>query len=165
MASPRGTNEVERLADLVGPVLRVWATAICARALPVGGGMRRRRARQRCCGRRNVGGTDAWAATRASSFGADASDRISAWRADNGDLALDQRASAVPRPERRRSWSASSVVFGDAEGYVHFLAADGGQLQLRLPTDGSAVIGTPALAGSTILVTTRKGGLFAFRLA
>ena len=39
-----------------------------------------------------------------------------------------------------------------------------GELQLRLPTDGSAVVGTPALAGSTILVTTRKGGLFAFRL-
>ena len=31
------------------------------------------------------------------------------------------------------------------------------------PTDGSAVVGTPVLAGTTMLVVTRNGGLFAFR--
>jgi hypothetical protein len=34
---------------------------------------------------------------------------------------------------------------------------------LRLPTDGSPAIGTPALSGTTMLVATRDGGLFAFR--
>ena len=34
---------------------------------------------------------------------------------------------------------------------------------LRLPTDGKPVVGTPALSGNTLLVSTRGGGLFAFR--
>jgi hypothetical protein len=34
---------------------------------------------------------------------------------------------------------------------------------LRLATDGSAVVGKPALSGTTLLVVTRNGGLFAFR--
>ena len=55
------------------------------------------------------------------------------------------------------------MVFGDREGQVHFLAAADGQLQLRLPTDGKPVVGTPALSGTTLLVATRAGGLFAFR--
>ena len=29
--------------------------------------------------------------------------------------------------------------------------------------DGSAIVGTPVLAGTTLLVATRGGGLFAFR--
>jgi hypothetical protein len=59
---------------------------------------------------------------------------------------------------------AGQVVFGDAEGQVHFLSASDGQTQLRLPTDGSPVVGTPAVAGKTMLVVTRNGGLFGFRV-
>ena len=55
----------------------------------------------------------------------------------------------------------STVAFGDFQGYVHFLSQTTGELQLRLPTDGSAVVGTPALSGQTMLVVTRNGGLFA----
>jgi outer membrane protein assembly factor BamB len=55
------------------------------------------------------------------------------------------------------------VLFGDVEGFVHFLAAATGEQQLRLPTDGSPVVGTPVISGNTVLVTTRDGGLFAFR--
>ena len=46
---------------------------------------------------------------------------------------------------------------------MHFLARESGQVLLRLPTDGTPVVGSPVLAGSTLLVTTRGGGLFAFR--
>ena len=56
-----------------------------------------------------------------------------------------------------------AVVFGDAEGYVHFLARDSGETLQRLPTDGSAIVGRPTLAGDTLLVVTRSGGVFAFR--
>jgi outer membrane protein assembly factor BamB len=55
------------------------------------------------------------------------------------------------------------VVVGDLEGQVHFLDRDSGQVVLRLPTDGSAVQGAPVLSGTTLLVATRNGGLFAFR--
>jgi outer membrane protein assembly factor BamB len=46
---------------------------------------------------------------------------------------------------------------------VHFLSRTDGQTLLRLPTDGSPVVAPPAVAGSTLLVATRNGGLFAFR--
>jgi hypothetical protein len=54
-------------------------------------------------------------------------------------------------------------VFGDFEGYVHFLARDTGETLLRLPTDGSAIVGSPVRSNATLLVATRNGGLFAFR--
>ena len=56
-----------------------------------------------------------------------------------------------------------TLVFGDGEGYVHFLDAAGGQTLLRLSTDGTPVVATPVAAGNTVLVVTRDGGLFAFR--
>jgi hypothetical protein len=56
-----------------------------------------------------------------------------------------------------------TVVFGDFEGIVHFLDSSDGQTLLRLPTDGSPVVGKPTLSDTTLLVVTRKGGLFAFR--
>ena len=55
------------------------------------------------------------------------------------------------------------VVFGDSEGYLHFLAAATGEPQLRLSTDGKAVVGTPLLVGRTMIVTTAGGGVHAFQ--
>ena len=59
--------------------------------------------------------------------------------------------------------AGNSVVMGDSEGFVHFLSLTTGETQQRLATDGSPVVGTPAMAGGTVLVITRNGGLFAFR--
>ena len=56
-----------------------------------------------------------------------------------------------------------TVVFGDGDGYVHFLSASNGEQQLRLPTDGKAVVGTPAVVGTTLIVVTQGGGVYAFR--
>jgi len=46
---------------------------------------------------------------------------------------------------------------------LHFLSRETGETLLRLPTDGSQVVGPPVLSGTTMLVATRAGGLFAFR--
>jgi hypothetical protein len=46
---------------------------------------------------------------------------------------------------------------------VHWLSRDTGDALLRLPTDGTAVVAAPVVAGATMLVVTRAGGLFAFR--
>ena len=55
------------------------------------------------------------------------------------------------------------LVFGDLEGYVHFLDRNNGTPLLRLPTDGSPVVGAPVHVGNTIAVTTRDGSVYAFR--
>jgi outer membrane protein assembly factor BamB len=109
-----------------------------------------------------VGGIEAVGSNADRVFGADASDRITAWRVDNGDVAWTSERFLY-RGLGGALAVGSSVVFGDGEGQVHFLSAASGELQLRLPTDGSGVVGAPALAGSTMLVVTRRGGLYAFR--
>ncbi|MEO5734745.1 MAG: outer membrane protein assembly factor BamB [Rubrivivax sp.] len=160
MASPRGSNEVERLADLIGPAVRVGSRA-CARSF---------QAAVACADvergallwSRNVGGIQAVGSDAERIYGADASDRISAWRALNGEVAWTSE-KLLYRGLSGALAVGPSVVFGDREGFVHFLSSEAGEQQLRLPTDGSAVVGTPALSGNTLLVATRKGGLYAFR--
>ncbi len=160
LASPRGTNEVERLADLVGPAVRV-GDRVCARAFQSAVACVDA-AKGSLLWTRNVGGIQAVASDGELVFGADASDRLTAWRADSGDVAWTSE-KYLYRGLSGGLALGPSLVFGDSEGFVHFLATANGELQLRLPTDGSAVIGAPSLSGSTLLVTTRKGGLFAFR--
>ena len=111
---------------------------------------------------RSTGGINAIGGDDETVFGADASDRIVAWRTANGETLWTSERMLF----RGLSAPASvgpTVVFGDFEGYVHFLDRKDGQPLLRLSTDGSAVVGRPALSGNTLLVVTRKGGLFAFR--
>jgi len=158
MANPRGTNEVERLADLVGPPLRLGDT-VCARAFQSAVG----------CARadtgtlrwsRNVGGIQPVGGDTELVVGGDASDRITAWKTPSGDIAWTQEGLLY------RGLSAPlvldhAVLFGDFEGYVHALARVDGQLIGRLATDGSPVAAQPVRSGNTVLVVTRNGGLFA----
>jgi outer membrane assembly lipoprotein YfgL len=161
MASPRGSNEVERLADLLGPAVRV-GDRVCARAFQSTVACADA-ARGTVLWSRNVGGIQAVGGDAELLFGADASDRITAWKAVNGDVAWTQE-KLLYRGLSGALATGPCVVFGDSQGQVHFLAAATGEQQLRLPTDGKPVIGTPVLAGNTVMVTTQGGGLYAFRL-
>lgn len=160
MAQPRGTNEVERLADLVGPPVRV-GDRVCARAFQSAVACADA-ARGAVLWSRNVGGVQAVGGDAELLIGADASDRITAWRAATGDVVWNNE-QLLYRGLGGALVVGPVVVFGDSEGWVHFLSAASGEQQLRLPTSGGAVVGTPALSGQTLLVTTRGGGLFAFR--
>jgi len=160
VTSPRGTNEVERLADLVGPVSRV-GNSVCVRAFQNAVGcVEVDRAALKWS--QNGGGLQAVGGDAETVFGADASDRVTARRRAGGEVVwtsdlLLNRGLSAPAP------LGPTVVFGDFEGQVHFLARDSGKPLLRLPTDGSRVVAAPALSGTTLLVVTAKGGLFAFR--
>ncbi len=159
-ASPRGTNEVERLADLVGPAQRE-GDSLCMRAfqaavacVDVGRGVLAWS--QATGGQKPVGGDAAFV------FGADATDRISARRRANGEVAWTNE-SFLNRGLSAPASTGSTVVFGDVEGYLHFLDRETGNPVLRLPTDGSEIVAPPVVSGTTLLVVTRRGGLFAFR--
>ena len=161
LASPRGTNEVERLADLVGPAAR-HGDRVCARAFQAAVGCVDAQ-QGTLLWSRNAGGVEGIGGDAELIVGADASSRITAWKAGSGEIAwaserLLHRGLSAPLV------AGASVVFGDVEGQVHFLARDGGAPQLRLPTDGSPVMAAPVLAGGTIVVVTRAGGLFGLRL-
>jgi outer membrane assembly lipoprotein YfgL len=163
VTSPRGTNEVERLNDLVGPLLRVGDT-LCARAFQTAVGCVAVSGDNRASVRwsRNAGGQQAVGGDAEFIFGADGSDRVSAWRAATGDLAWTQERLLYRNLSAPLS-AGKTVMFGDLEGQVHFLAREDGKTLLRLPTDGSPVMAQPVLSGTTMLVVTRNGGLFAFR--
>lgn len=160
IASPRGTNEVERLADLVAPAARV-GDIICARAFQSAVGCVDA-ARGVLGWSKNLGGIHGVAADEQSVFAADASDRITAWERDDGDVAWtsdDLRFRALSSP----LVNGRTVVFGDYEGQLHFLDRSNGKPLLRLPTDGEAIVGAPVKAGDNIVAVTRDGGVFAFR--
>ena len=161
MATPRGSNEVERLADLVGPPLRM-GERVCMRAFQSSVACADA-ARGAVVWSRSVGGANAVGGDTERIVGADASDRITAWRAATGDVVWSSE-KLLYRGLSGAAVVGSTVVFGDAEGWLHFLNAATGEPQLRLPTDGKAVVGVPVLAGTTLLVTTQSGGLYAFRL-
>ena len=160
VGSPRGANEIERLADLVGPAVRI-GDLVCARSFQAAVGCVNAE-RGATLWSKNIGGTDAVAGDAEFVFAADASDRITAWKTDSGDVAwssdkLLYRTLGSPLSVGR------TLVFGDADGTVHFFARDSGEALLRMTTDGSAIVAAPVVSGTTMLVVTRKGGLFAFR--
>ena len=160
LATPRGSNEVERLADLVGPAVR-RGDRVCARAFQNAVGCVDV-AKPAVLWTRNNAGATALGGTDDRVFGGDASDRLTAWSLATGDVSWTNER-LLYRGLSGALAIGPSVVFGDIEGQVHFLSAADGSSQLRLPTDGKPVVGTPVLSGTTLLVTTRAGGLFAFR--
>ena len=161
LATPRGTNEVERLADLIGPAVRV-GDRLCARAFQSSAGCLDA-SRGTLLWSKGSGGAQAVAADNERVIGGDASDRISAWKAATGDV-IWSNEKLLNRGLSGALLVNNVVLFGDLEGYVHFLSAVTGETQQRLPTDGSPVVGTPVQLDGTVLVATRNGGLFAFRL-
>ena len=159
VGSPRGANEIERLADMVGPAARA-GDMLCARSFQANVGCVDGD-RGTLLWVKKFGGTDAVGADAEFVFAADASDRITAWNV-KGDVAwtsdkLLYRTLSAPLS------MGKSVVFGDADGTLHFLARDTGDALLRLTTDGSPVVVQPVVSGGVMLAVTRKGGLFAFR--
>ncbi len=160
LATPRGTNEIERLTDLVGPLTRAGDT-VCARAF---------QATVACIDAAR--GALRWSVPNAGAqavggdaelvVGADASGRLSAWRTATGEVAWTNETLRYRELSGVLLAGAVAIV-GDLEGQVHFLARATGDVVLRLPTDGTPIVGTPVLSGATVLVATRGGGLFAFR--
>ena len=160
VGSPRGANEIERLADLVGPAGRV-GDVLCARSFQAAVGCVDAE-KGTVVWSKNIGGTDGVSADAQFVFGADASDRVTAWKTASGEVAwssdkLQYRGLSSPLSVGK------TVVFGDEDGTLHWLSRETGEAQLRLSTDGGAIVAAPVVSGKTMLVVSRKGGLFAFR--
>ncbi|MBV8501100.1 MAG: outer membrane protein assembly factor BamB [Paucibacter sp.] len=160
LANPRGTNEVERLADLVGPAFR-QGTTICARAFQSAVGCANAD-RGAPLWMRNTSGAEAIGGDAEQVYAADASDRLSAYKLANGDTAwlaeqfLNRKLSAP-------LGFAGAVMVGDFEGYLHFLDPKSGKTVARVQTDGSAIAQVPVQLDGTALVITAKGGIYAVR--
>lgn len=160
LATPRGSNEVERLADLVGPALRM-GDVVCARAFQSSVACADV-ARGALRWTRNAGGNQAVGGNGAVIVGADGSDRMSGWRAESGELLWSHERFLNRDLGGVAAWGAW-VAVGDAQGFVHVLEPASGRTLLRLNTDGGAIEAALRVSDKVAVAVTRKGGVYAWR--
>lgn len=150
---------MERLADVVQGVSRSGST-LCGRAFQAGVG----------CIDANRG-TVLWSQASNGATGLSGDDRAVFGVEGDGRIRAWERASGKPLwTSERLRWRqltgplalGRSVVVGDANGFVHLMSREDGSPLNRLSTDGSAVVATPVVAGQTLVVVTRSGGVFGF---
>lgn len=159
VALPRGTTELERVADITSlPVLD--GNMVCAAAF---------QGRTACLDASR--GSVLWARDISSDAGIAVDTRTLYVTDDKGAVsALDKgTGSSLWKQDRLLNRQVSGplalgryVVVGDIEGYVHLISRDDGSFAARLPTDGSPISTPPvALDSGTFLVQTRNGGVYA----
>ena len=159
IASPRGTNDVERLVDLVSPVSRL-GSSVCARAFQAAVGCVDAN-RGNVVWTKPANGGVGVSGNEQIVVGSETDGRVLAWRRDNGERGwihdkLLHRGLTAPLVV------GNSVAVGDSFGFLHVLAREDGRLVNRLATDGSAIVAAPVVAANTMVVVTRNGGVFGF---
>jgi outer membrane protein assembly factor BamB len=159
VAVARGTNDVERLVDLVGRVSRV-GDVVCARAFQAAVGCINA-ARGTVLWTKPANGFEGISGDDRNIFGTESDGKVVSWRRDTGDRAwvtdrLLYRTLTAPLALGR------SVIFGDDSGNVHLLSREDGSVLTRLTTDGSAIAAGPVVAGDTMVVVTRNGSIYGF---
>lgn len=160
VGSTRGTNEVERLVDLVAVASRA-GNSLCVRAFQASVACLDG-ATGRLAWSRAAQGHQGLTGDAQTIWGVESDSKVLAWQRQSGaplwrQDALRFRGLSVPL-----IWD-NHVVAGDQEGWVHFLSPVNGQALHRVGTDGSAITGMPVAVGQTLVVVTRTGGVFGFR--
>lgn len=160
IAVSRGTNDVERLVDLVAHVSRDGDN-VCVRAFQASVGCVNAATgallwTKAASGSEGLHGNDVFI------YGTEGDGKVIAWRRDNGEKAweserLKYRGLTAPLAVGR------SVAIGDSTGWVHLISREDGTPMNRMATDGSAIASAPVLAGEALVVITRNGGVFGFR--
>jgi len=150
----RGATELERVTDIGGTPV-VFESDVCAVSY---------QGRVGCFDLAT--GSTRWTRDLSSEVGVAVDQRFVFAADDKGSLLAFNRdggASAWKNDKlsyRRLSTPVSygrTVAVGDYQGYVHFLSREDGSFLARAATDGSAVIGTPLVAGSNLIFQTQNG--------
>ena len=160
IATPRGTNDIERLVDLVAGVGRE-SSVVCVRAFQAAVG---------CVNAER--GSIVWKLPASGSVGLHSDDKLVYGVEEDGKLKAWSLSDGV------EAWSSErlryrhltgplvlgrSVVVGDSSGTLHFMSRVDGSPLTRLNTDASGVVSTPVVAGMTLVAVTRDGGVFGFQ--
>ena len=160
LANARGTNDVERLVELVGPASRV-KTSLCARAFQASVACADLSAGRVEWVQKSNGG-DGISGDATTVVGAESNGNLVAWSREDG-----KRLWTSERLRYRRLSAplliGRSVVVGDGSGTVHFLSREDASPLNRVATDGSPIEIAPVVADDTLVVVTRSGGVFGFR--
>lgn len=154
VSEPKGTTEVERLSDVVGPIA-VDARDACAASFqgrllcadPANGNLRWSRELS-ARGGVSLSERAVYTVDSGSNVQAFARDGASLWR----NTKLAWRSVTTPLALR------DGAVVGDYAGYVHFLGADG-ELVARVQIDSSAIVARPQRWADGVVVLTQDGNL------
>jgi outer membrane protein assembly factor BamB len=160
IGASRGTNEVERLVDLVAGVSRV-NNVICARAFQTSvtcvdalkGSNLWTRAAQ---GHVGLGGSDSLL------FGAESDGKLVAWQRSTGQVAWQSEAFRF-RGLTAPHWAAGQLLVGDSLGMAHWIDVSNGQTIGRLQVDASGIAMTPVRVGKNWVIVTQSGLVQALR--
>lgn len=157
LSLPRGTTELERVADVSGlPVLD--DTRICAAVY---------QGRLGCV--ETLNGNMLWSRDISSASGVAVDAKyLYASDTDGNVFALDKSGGATAwkqeKLQRREPGEPvvikGKIVVGDKDGIVHVMSPEKGDLTGRIATDGSRVV-TLLASGDRAIAQTEKGGVFA----
>jgi outer membrane protein assembly factor BamB len=159
VGDPRGTTELERIADISGAPV-VAGRDVCAVAY---------QGRVACFDAAT--GAPHWAKELSSDVGLGVDERFIFAADERGAVSAFARESGTgvwrntKLANRRLSTPVSfgrAVAVGDGQGYIHFLSREDGALLARVATDGSPVLtGSPIVTGSHAVFQTQAGTLVA----
>jgi len=162
VALPRGATELERIADVVGP-LASDDRLICAAAF---------QGRVGCFDQ--ITGNAAWVRDFSALRGAAMDARFVYAADERGDVAAFEKSRGTNpwKQDKLRDRKLSSpvavadrfVALGDFQGQIHLLNSEDGAFAARLPTDGSPINSVMIPLKSGLVVQTANGGIFALRL-
>lgn len=154
IASPRGTNDVERLVDLLSPVDRL-GDSVCVRAFQSQIGCVNAQSGQGvwtrgAAGARGVSGNDTLVIAGL------ANGVVQAWNRNNGERLweterLKYRVLSAPLVTPR------GVLVADDGGWLYVLSLADGALLNRVKLEGSELAAAPVLAGERYVLVTREG--------
>ncbi|MEW5771199.1 MAG: outer membrane protein assembly factor BamB [Pseudomonadota bacterium] len=162
LAIPRGVTELERIADVVGP-LAIDERRVCGAAF---------QGRVACFD--PARGNALWARDVSALRGVAMDERLLYVADERGALlAFDKIRGTNPwKQEKLRDRRLSSpvavaeryVAVGDFQGQVHLLQADDGAFAARIATDGSAIAGVMLPLKSGLVAQTANGGVYALKI-
>ena len=154
LATPRGTNDLERLVDIVAPVSRV-GDSVCARAFLAQAG----------CVNAARGGV-MWTRPAVSDQGLSGNGNFLVGAESNGVVTTWQRSNGERLWEtdrlRYRRLSAplvtdKGVVVVDEAGFVYLLSLANGDLLNRITLDDVGLASAPQALANGFLLVSRKG--------
>lgn len=160
VANARGTNEVERLLDVVAGASRS-GDQVCARSFQYAVACTDAFS-GRTLWSKPANGNSGLAGDFNVLVGSESDGKLASWRRSDGERLwtserLRFRTLTTPLMLGR------AVVVGDDSGLLHFLSRDDGAPLNRIQLDSSGITTAPVLALQTLVVVTRNGVVHGFR--
>jgi outer membrane assembly lipoprotein YfgL len=161
IATPRGTNDVERLVDLVAPFDRV-GDVVCVRAFQTSVG---------CVNAER--GQSVWTRPSAGEMGVSGNENLLVAPMSNGVV------QAFNRSNGERLWDTErlkyrilsaplvtprGVLVADNGGWLYLLSLADGALLNRIKLDSEALATAPVFAGGRYVVVTREGRVMGLQI-